>query len=151
MPSKPVSSVSQQFTDRLAAYDPLLRLRWGQQTGMWRVERKIMRGGWYSPAHAVGMDDYHCTRDGYILVLEFRSNEMDERVFYTLWVSDMHRFKNFIGMLEDDELRTFAKRRQDYGEMNYYKARDFWTSLNSSYRTRPIGKGDYDPRGNVVG
>lgn len=136
MPSQPVSTISTEFTDRLAAYDPLLRLRWGQQEGYWRVERKIKRGGWYSPAHAVGMDDYHTTRDGYILSLKFRPNEMDERVFYTLWMSDMHRFKDFTGMLEADEAAAFKKSRDEWGEKNQYMAMGRWDSLNTNYPKR---------------
>lgn len=139
MPSQPYG-LPKWITRRLCEYDPLLRLRWGHQEGYWRVERRVKHGTDFDPRYATTDDDYEMMRDGYMIALKFRPNEMDERIFYTLWMSDMHRFKDFARMLEEDERKVFQAKRKAWGEKNEYQARDRWTSWNSSYRQGTIGR-----------
>lgn len=82
-----------EFVARLRAYDPLLRVRWSDVEARWRIERKITRGRWIDPGnfHDSQREDFVSASEGYIPVLFCEKNQLDERVFITLWANDVWR------------------------------------------------------------
>lgn len=87
-----------EFISQLRRYDSLLRVRWGQRTKMWIIERKMPErdrtllserpSPWKS---ARGLDLYDGWKDGYVHVLNVHQNMLDNRVFDVLAECDAWR------------------------------------------------------------
>jgi len=144
MGSEPVRGVPQWFKDKLHDFDDKLRCRWGRQDDMWRVERKVTRGqGWMEFGTE---DDMEMMRDGYVLCLRFRQNQMDNRVFYTLFMGDMHRIRKYADQMEEREKEEIMAKRKRYSDENEYAAKQWWTTMNSLHPKTASGGRD---RGNL--
>jgi hypothetical protein len=89
----PLYDPPKEFVTRLKDFDAALRIRWSDAEDRWRIERKISRGKWINPStfHASRYEDIISARDGYIPVLYCQQNELDERVFLSLWHMDIWR------------------------------------------------------------
>lgn len=79
------------FTRALRAFDPALRVRWSDKDVNWRIERRLTHGTWADPAFFADPEDRQTARDGYVLVLTCQKEQLDNRVFYTLWDGDIWR------------------------------------------------------------
>lgn len=78
---------------RLTQFDPLLRIRWGDHSLCWLFERKLTKDRWVDPGSYSDRqgDEFIAARDGYVEVLRCEKEQLDERVFFTLWCSDVWR------------------------------------------------------------
>ena len=143
MPSKPYN-VPQWFAESLHDFDEKLRIRWGHQEGNWRIERKVTRGkAW---AESMGDDDREMRAAGYVLCLRFLPNQMDRRVFYTLFVGDMWRVRKYIDQMERREVDEIMAKRRRYSEENEYAAKEWWTTMNTLH---PKSKGGQRGRSDI--
>jgi len=48
----PLYTPSKSFVERLAQFDPLLRIRWGDHSLCWLIERKLTKDRWIDPGTA---------------------------------------------------------------------------------------------------
>lgn len=87
----PLYHAPRRFAMQLHAFDPLLRCVYDDKHSHFRIERKVTHGKTPSPSKFCSQSEYECARDGYTLVMRVRQNQLDERVFYTLWASDLQR------------------------------------------------------------
>jgi len=143
MASKPYD-VPAWFQERLHDFDNKLRIRWGYVEGNWRIERKVSRGqAW---AEFGGDDERQMVEDGYVLCLRFLPNQMDSRVFYTLFIGDMHRIRKYVDKMEQREADEIMYKRRKYSEQNEYAAKQWWTTMNSLHPKTASGGRD---RGNL--
>jgi len=140
MPSEPVSGVPKWFKDQLHDFDIMLRIVWGRQDGMWRIERKCRRGHAYF--EFTTQDDYNMVRDGYVLCLRFYPNQMDQRVFHTLFMGDMWRVQKYAAEMEQREIEEIMARRKRYSDENEYAAKQWWTTMNSLHPKTASGGRD---------
>lgn len=135
------------FVRRLQAYDSFLRVRWSDLECRWRIERRI--------AHARSVDpglfkesDYEqfvARREGYLPILFCHKEQLDERIFYTLWASDLQRQGG--GAKVADRLTAFEEafrknRRARWLDEVYLQAKDYYAYMNSLTTTqRSLGSG----------
>ena len=124
-----------EIATRLKDYDEHLRLREGVQ-GEWRIERKIRHGMSMNPENFRHWDDYVTAREGYCLILRLQSNQMDQRIFFTLWANDMQRrggAKAVCDNLDDAYYSRLEKSSAAWGDKVEYQAKERWQSWNTNY------------------
>jgi len=124
-----------EIGQRLKDYDVHLRLREGVQ-GEYRIERKICHGKPLNPVNFRHWDDYVTAREGYCLILRLQSNQLDQRIFFTLWASDMQRrggAKVVCDGLDDAYYSRLEKSSAAWGDKVEYQAKERWNSWNTNY------------------
>jgi len=106
---------------------------------MWRIERKVSRGkAW---GEFGGEAERQMLLDGYVLCLRFLPNQMDSRVFYTLFIGDMHRIRKYAEKMEQREVDDIMYKRRRFSEENEYAAKQWWTTMNSLHpKTKSGGR-----------
>lgn len=112
---------TESFVNALRSFDSYLRCRWSTALDCYLIERKVSRGKPLAPHvvaqdetvqelseqlraepspslrreldHRIRFmaEEYRAACDGYIVVLEVPQNCLDQRVFFTLWESDIWR------------------------------------------------------------
>lgn len=125
----PLYSPPSSFVKRLKAVDPLLRVRWSDVKGHYLVERKVTRGNTPDPGAYADWDQYVAAKDGYTWVLNVGLGELDDRVFWTLWVNDIQRIGGGDALADildmNDERRKQQVRDGWLGEC-YDQAKDWY-------------------------
>lgn len=107
----PLFDVPETFAQELRTYDPDLRCRWSDARQCYLIERKVSRGKqWPPPAKADPddneqmltpaecdqhnreiLDEWTAACEGYVILLNVERDSLDNRVFYTLWATDIWR------------------------------------------------------------
>ena len=112
---------TESFLNALRSFDSFLRCRWSTALDCYLIERKVSRGKPLAPLvvandetvqvlgeelraepspllrreldHRIRfmVEEYRAAVEGYVIVLEVPQNCLDERVFFTLWESDIWR------------------------------------------------------------
>ena len=129
------------FTQRLARFDPLLRIRWSDSEQRWLIERKITRSRPVPAKWFRRHEDFVAARDGYVHVLACQKNQLDERVFLTLWHGDIWRQGGARQVADrmDAQMDGDAERqRQGWLDDVEYAAREAYDSMN---RVRTLAPG----------
>lgn len=142
----PLFDAPKAFVQRLRAYDNMLRIRWSDFERRWRIERKI--------AHARSIDpglykesDYEqfvARREGYLPILFCQREQLDNRILYTLWASDMQRQGG--GAKVADRLTAYEEafrlhKRAKWLDDVYNQAKDYYNWMNTLTSTqRSLGK-----------
>lgn len=132
LPSQP-SAPTKDFMERLTSYDDMLRVKWGHQLGEWRIERKIRRSYYIPPELFSNQDDYQCAKDGYCLVLSLLPNQLDDRVFYTLWCGDIQAqggANRVADKMDADYFARYEKGKRQTGERLEDAARERYDYMN---------------------
>ena len=133
----------QDLERELRARDPHLRLRRARAEDHYRIERKVRVGsaGWIDPSRFTNWDDYETARSGHCLIMKVRPNELDSRIFYTLWEGDIQR-QGGAEKVYQKIMATYQERlEKSRNEWNDYVetcARDAFRYINT-VRTVPEG------------
>jgi hypothetical protein len=137
-------SIPDHIVEAIQAYDPELRIRWGEEKKLVRLERKVTRGAPMDPRWFKHWDDFNGCRDGYILVMEFAPTvENYNKVVYTLKMNDLWAFgspNQYADELDQQYIDRETRRRQATKELMDDMFRDLWRHLNTVY-TVPEGAG----------
>jgi len=134
------------FVRRLQAYDPLLRIRWSDWEQRWRVERRLTHARSIDPGlfREHQYEEFIARCDGYIPALYCQKEQLDERVFFTLWCNDIQRHgggKAMADLLEREEAAYRSKSRAKWLSDVYDQAKDYYGLMNSLTPTqRTLGK-----------
>jgi len=137
----PLYSPPNHFIERLHVFDPLLRIRWSDVQSCWLIERKLTRGQWISPDIYTSMqyEDFVCARDGYVPVLFCEKTQLDERVFFTLWMGDIWRrggAQTVADQMEANETQQQIASRAGWLDDVYNQAKEHYFTMNSLSPTR---------------
>lgn len=132
----PLFDAPKSFVRQLKSFDPLLRIRWSDWEERWRLERRITHARSIDPGLFLATDyeEFVARRDGYLPILFCRKEQLDERIFETLWMADMHRHggaKRMHDEAERMEVERRTKSRAKYLDDVYYKAKERWNYANS--------------------
>ena len=131
-----------RFVQRLNATDSHLRIRWSDYEERWRIERKITFGQSIDPNlfKETQYEEFLARREGYIPVLYCGREQLDERVFFTLWVNDIQRRgggKQVADVLEREEEAYRTISRAKWLDDIYVQAKeryDYANTLSASKR-----------------
>ena len=150
LPSQPFTP-TRDFVERLTSYDQWLRVRWGYEEGRWRIERKVAPTRPMPPDPHITVDDWKCFQDGCCLIMKLLPNQLDGRVFYTLFEGDMHRRGGADAVaneLDDDYVTRARKQRQSWGEYVEHQAREAYRYMNRP-RVIPESQRHTAPKGGM--
>lgn len=140
----PLFDAPKSFVRRLQSFDPLLRVRWSDWEQRWRIERRITRGKSMDPGLFLASDyeEFVARCAGYLPILFCRKEQLDERVFETLYMADMHRQGGAVRVHEEAERMAEEKRQRSRARWLddiYYKAKERWNYANQlSARKRQL-------------
>jgi hypothetical protein len=147
----PLYTAPKQFVTRLKAFDSKLRIRWSDVENRYRIERKVARASASNVASARTIEDRIAARDGYVLVLHCKQNQLDARVLFTLWHDDLWRVGGadaWMNQLQrEDEEREAIKRERFLSDIDG-KAREAYRYANT-IRTLPENKRHTAPVGGM--
>jgi len=124
------------FVQRLRAYDPLLRIRWSDWEQRWRIERRITFGRSIDPGlfKESQYEEFVARCQGHIAVLYCQKEQLDTRVFFTLWMNDIQRqggSKAVADRLEEEEAIYRTKSRAKWLDDVYVQAREKYDYMNA--------------------
>ena len=145
----PLYTAPRQFVQRLHDFDPLLRVRFSDSENRYRIERRVGLHG-YAPSPAYGSpEDRKSAVEGYECVLRCRQNQLDDRVFFTLWHDDIWRLggpDKYMDQLASEEADREAKRREQFLDRIETVTREAYRYMNtvrvvpeSAAHTAPAG------------
>lgn len=146
----PLYTPPKSFCERLKEFDSALRVRWSDHETRWRVERKITRAQWVNPStyHESLYEDFVSAREGYVPVLFCEHNQLDDRVFFTLWMGDMWRrggATRVAEQMEDREAYRAHRKRAGWLEDVYNQAKEHYFTMNSLSPTRTSTDRGFSP------
>jgi hypothetical protein len=132
--------VPRAFLARLTAYDSALDCRWSDHRSCWLIERRIpdrstLAGG---QGH-VDIEDHTSAAARKIILFEVDRNSLDERVFYSLWKTDMRKQGGADGIADEIDRKYYAAIAKNKAEFRYYvrhHARERYR-YNNAIRTLP--------------
>lgn len=88
----PALDAPREFLKRLQDYDSALSCRWSDLRHCWLIERKIPERSQLAGGQGhVDMEDHVSAAARKIILFEVDRNALDDRVFFTLWQTDMRR------------------------------------------------------------
>ena len=137
----PLLSPPKEFVKQLQQYDHHLRVRWSDRDQEWRIERKISRGRWISPSayNDHETEDFYSARDGYVLAFTARQNQLDDRILFTLWATDLQRRGGAQAVADEieqkEEQARLASRNRFLDDL-YMMAIERWNHANMLTRTK---------------
>jgi hypothetical protein len=131
----PALDVPRDFLRRLTAYDSALDCRWSDHRDCWLIERKIpdrstLAGG---QGH-VDLEDHASAAARKIILFEVDRNALDERVFYTLWSTDIRRQGGADAIADEIDRKYYAAIAKNKEEFRYFvrhKARERYRYKNA--------------------
>lgn len=137
----PLFDPPKSFVRQLQAYDPLLRIRWSDFERRWRIERKLTHARSIDPGlfKENQYEEFVARQDGYIPVLYAGKEQLDYRVFFTLFVNDIQRMggaAKVAAMMEQEEAAYRSASRAKWLDNIYEQARDRWTYINQLSSTK---------------
>ena len=150
----PLLTPPRLFSERLKAFDPMLRVRWSDGQNRWRLERKVTRGIMWPPSAVGGpgqQEDRQSAAEGYTLVATVKQGELTDRVFVALAKADLWRMGGAEKVCEaldrgDQELEMVNRARR--GEYIEAAARERFRYMNS-IRTVPEKFAATAPKGGM--
>jgi hypothetical protein len=124
------------FVRRLQAYDPLLSVRWSDWEQRWRIERRLTHARSIDPGlfKEHQYEEFAARCAGRVPVLNCSKEQLDNRVFFTLWVNDIQRRgggQKVADALEREEAAYYSKSRAKWLDTVYNQAKDYYTWMNT--------------------
>jgi hypothetical protein len=127
-------TVPRDFVRRLRQYDDQLDCRWSDVRSCWLIERKVpdqseLLGG----VGNVDAEDHLSAAKRCIILFEVDRNALDQRVFYTLWQSDMRRLGGSEAVCDEIDKKYFAaiaKNKEEYRYFVRHHARERFKYMN---------------------
>ena len=136
----PLHSAPRSFVRLLKEFDPQLRIRFSDSENRYRIERRVERPR--PPQYVRNPEDRKAAIEGYECVLRCKANQLDGRVFYTLWHDDIWRIggaDKYMDQLAREDADREMKRRERFLDLVEGKAREAYRYMNS-VRTLPESK-----------
>ena len=129
-----------EFMRRLKLYDDALDCRWSDLRSVWLIERAVpenstLRGG----QGYVDAEDHLSASNRKIILFEVDRNALDERVFYSLWSTDIRRQGGAEAVndaIDTRYLAAIAKNKAHFRDLVRGHAKERWRYLNT-VRTVP--------------
>ena len=117
----PALHAPNDFQRRLKAYDSALHCRWSDARSCWLIERDVpekstLLGG---QGH-VDIEDHVSASNRRIILFEVDRHSLDNRVFYTLWVTDMRRQGGADGIADEIDRKYWAAIAKNKEEFRYF-------------------------------
>jgi hypothetical protein len=136
----PLLTPPNDFMRRLKGYDALLDCRWSDYRSCWLIERMLpeqstLMGG---QGH-VDIEDHQSAAARKLILFEVDRNALDDRVFYTLWTTDMRRQGGADGIADEIDKRYFGAlkdKRSKFRDFVKHKAKERFRYKNT-IRTVP--------------
>jgi hypothetical protein len=146
----PSLDVPRDFLRRLTAYDSDLDCRWSDHRSCWLIERKVPERSTLAGGQGhVDLEDHLSAAARKIILFEVDRNALDERVFYTLWQTDMRRQGGADAIADEIDRKYYAaiaKNDADFRDLVRHKARERYRYKNrirtlkeSEVHTAPAG------------
>jgi len=127
----PLFTAPKHFVQRLQEFDPLLRIRFSDYENRYRIERKVRQkrnvDGLINPEERIA------AHDGYECVLKVRANQLDARVFYTLWWGDIQRIGGpdaYMAQLDREDAAREEQRQTRFLDLIETATRDRYNYMN---------------------
>ncbi len=141
-----------EFLRRLKAVDSDLDCRWSDHRSCWLIERTIperstLMGG---QGH-VDIEDHTSAAARKIILFEVDRNALDDRVFFTLWATDMRRQGGADAVCDEIDKKYFAaiaKRKEEFRYFVRHHARARYRYKNA-IRTLPENAAHTAPEGGM--
>lgn len=131
----PALDVPREFLKRLTAYDSALDCRWSDHRDCWLIERSIPERSTLAGGQGhVDIEDHASAANRKIILFEVDRNALDERVFYTLWQTDMRKQGGADAIADEIDRKYFAAVAKSDEEFRYFvrhKARERYRYKNT--------------------
>lgn len=133
------------FVKKLKSFDKDLRVRWSEEKNKWIIERKTPKIGLYPPVKWYQLSDgtwtykilpeksdlYIQYHDGYAGILY--ANELDNRIFESLYNNDLWKYKRKEDMyrdIEEKEKKQEENKEKEKTEEIKALSREIWDYWN---------------------
>ena len=116
----PSLSPPRQFCRDLARFDKDLRCRWSNVRDCFLIERKLRRGQALMGGVNADIAEHEAAADGYLILFEVDREALDERVFYTLWSTDIERQGGAVAVSDKIDAAYWKARAKSREEFRYY-------------------------------
>lgn len=131
----PALDVPREFLKRLTNYDSDLDCRWSDFRGCWLIERRIPERSTLAGGQGhVDIEDHTSAAARKIILFEVDRNALDERVFFTLWQTDMRKQGGADAIADEIDRKYFAAIAENDEEFRYFvrhKARERYRYKNT--------------------
>lgn len=147
----PLFDAPKAFIEDLRRYDPALRCRWSDGRRSFLIERKVSRGRAFPPSEFGDPDEYRAASDGYMILMDVERECLDNRVFFTLWQSDIWRQGGADAVndrIDRVQAEIFRESRVAFNDRNRQEAKAAFRYMNC-VRTVPENAAHTAPPGGM--